>query len=695
MRNLLLCFAVALLAWGCKDGGTNSSVATSIAISPGTVALDAVGATRVVRAAVSDQNGNPMPGAALSWSSSSAAATVAGLGGDSARVTAVGNGAATVTATSGSASGTAGVQVTQVATNLQKAGGDAQTGVVGSLLPVAIQVRVRDRLNAPVAGVTVSFGVIGGGTLSSLTAVSGADGIASVTWTLGTSVGVVQQVTASAAGVDPVPFLATVTAGPPAAATKEAGDNQTAGHGTAVAVAPRVVVRDAFNNPIAGVTVQFAVSGGGGAVAGGTQTTDANGSATVGGWTLGPASGANTLTATFPGTAIPAVVFTATGAKPGTLAVAGGNNQAVMAGTVVSIAPSVVVRDPGGNPLVGETVRFTVTTGDGMVGSATATTNASGVASAGSWRMGDVGGLNTLTATVDGLTAAPVVFRGIGCFGGGAGYTLTLCFTTPMTASQRTVFQNAAAKWGTVITGDLADINGTVPSGTCGSGTPTVTLNFDDLVIIAGVEAIDGPGGVLGSAGPCLIRNTGSLPILGVMRFDAADVANMEANGSFGSVILHEMGHVIGIGTLWSTFGLLQNPSSAGSALDTHFTGTNGIAGFNAIGGNGYTAGQKVPVENTGGAGTMNGHWRETVLGRELMTGFLNAGSNPMSLLTVRSLTDMGYAVDVNAAEAFTISPAIRADGPTSGTRIKLHNDLYTGPVYRMDRQGRLTRVRN
>ena len=692
-RNLLLCSAVALLAWGCKDGGTTPSVATSVAVSPGSVTFDAVGATRVVHAAVADQDGDPMPGAALSWSSSSAAVTVAGAGGDSAIVTAAGNGAATVTATSGSASGTASAQVTQVATNMQKAGGDAQTGVVGTALPVAIQARVRDRLNAPVAGVTVSFGVIGGGTVSSPTAVTGADGIASVTWTLGTSVGVVQQVTASAAGMDPLPFLATVVAGAPASAIKAAGDNQTAGRGTALSVAPRVVVRDAFSNPVAGVSVQFSVSGGGGSVTGATQTTDATGSATVGGWTLGPASGANTLTATFPGTAVAAVVFAATGATPGTMAIAGGNNQAVMAGALVGTAPSVLVRDGGGNPLAGQTVSFTVTAGDGTVGNATATTNASGVASAGSWRMGATGGLNTLTATVDGLTAAPVVFRGVGCFGGGAGYALTLCFTTPMTASQRTVFQNAATRWGSVITGDVPDVTGTVPAGTCGSGTPSLNLTFDDLVIFAGIESIDGPGGILGSAGPCLIRTVGSLPILGVMRFDVADMANLEANGNFGSVILHEMGHVLGIGTLWSTFGLLQNPSSAGSPLDTYFSGTNAIAGFNSIGGNTYSAGQKVPVENGGGAGTMNGHWRESVLANELMTGYLTGSTQPMSLVTVRSLTDLGYAVDVTAADAFTLSLALRAEGPTTG--IKLHNDLYTGPLYAMDRQGRLTRLRN
>ena len=32
------------------------------------------------------------------------------------------------------------------------------------------------------------------------------------------------------------------------------------------------------------------------------------------------------------------------------------------------------------------------------------------------------------------------------------------------------------------------------------------------------------------------------------MRFDIDDTANMEADGTFEGVILHEMGHVIGVG---------------------------------------------------------------------------------------------------------------------------------------------------
>ncbi|CAN0526363.1 unnamed protein product, partial [Scytosiphon promiscuus] len=69
------------------------------------------------------------------------------------------------------------------------------------------------------------------------------------------------------------------------------------------------------------------------------------------------------------------------------------------------------------------------------------------------------------------------------------------------------------------------------------------------LLISATLEAIDGVNGVLGSAGPTRIwSGCRSISSLGTMRFDIADIDSMEQNGIFEGVILHEMGHVIGVG---------------------------------------------------------------------------------------------------------------------------------------------------
>jgi hypothetical protein len=100
-----------------------------------------------------------------------------------------------------------------------------------------------------------------------------------------------------------------------------AGNDQSAAVGTAVAIAPSVAVRDAFNNPVAGVSVTFAVASGGGTVDPVTAvTTNASGIAAVTSWTLGTAAGTNTLTATSDGLTGNPITFTAT-ATPETVTI--------------------------------------------------------------------------------------------------------------------------------------------------------------------------------------------------------------------------------------------------------------------------------------------------------------------------------------------------------------------------------------
>ncbi len=117
--SLLAVAALAGLVWaaGCGDGATEPPAPspdptrpTTVAVSPSTAELTAVGATVQLTVEVRDQNGNALAGATVTWASSApAVATVSSAG----LVTAAGNGTATITATAGPASGTATVTVAQ------------------------------------------------------------------------------------------------------------------------------------------------------------------------------------------------------------------------------------------------------------------------------------------------------------------------------------------------------------------------------------------------------------------------------------------------------------------------------------------------------------------------------------------------------------------------------------------------------
>ncbi len=74
--------------------------------------------------------------------------------------------------------------------------------------------------------------------------------------------------------------------------------SQTASPGTDVPEPPSVIVRDQNGVPLAGASVTFAVTAGGGTVTGGTVATNAAGVATAGAWTVGSVEGTNTVVAT-------------------------------------------------------------------------------------------------------------------------------------------------------------------------------------------------------------------------------------------------------------------------------------------------------------------------------------------------------------------------------------------------------------
>lgn len=247
-------------------------------------------------------------------------------------------------------------------------------------------------------------------------------------------------------------------------------------------------------------------------------------------------------------------------------------------------------------------------------------------------------------------------------------------FDESFTTSQRAAFVDAADRWEELVVGDLEDVTVDLPaSGSCGVGEPAYAGTIDDLLIYA-TSFTDGVGGLLGSAGPCLYRSSGTnagTNLVGIMRFDTADLADLEAQGALVDVIVHEMGHVLGIGTNWEFppyFDLLDYLASDGATRcrnaggflrDPTFIGTSGVAAWSALGGSGA-----VPVEETGGPGTQCGHWDEEVFGSELMTGYLNVGGpNPLSAMTVRSLEDIGLTVDPSAADPYALpsGAALRA----------------------------------
>lgn len=416
--------------------------------------------------------------------------------------------------------------------------------------------------------------------------------------------------------------------------------------GTVVTPSPTFVVRNAAGDALANVPVSVIITRGNGTLSEAPARTS-SGATAIGQWTIDTLAVVNEVTIVA-GSAPPVRISLRGVAGPPASVSADANALHGFAGDFLNSLFALRVRDRYGNPVAGAGVQLTVSKGGGDVSPQTVLTDANGIASGIAWRLGRLGGEQRLVASVGPLSAEIDAsirsgFRPVIRPHGAIPQTLLNALTT------------AADRLQASIIGDVSDVPVlNFDMSRCGMQGITLNETVDDLVIFALVTPIDGVGRVLASAGPCVLRTQSRFPVIGVMRFDADDLDALASNGRLGAVALHEMLHVIGIGTLWRAKDLVVGSGTQ----DPRFIGPRAAAECLAAGGFHVCGDGRVPVENSGGSGTVDVHWRESAFDREVMTGFVeSSGDMPLSGITLASLEDLGYAINLLSADPFQVPP--------------------------------------
>lgn len=467
--------------------------------------------------------------------------------------------------------------------------------------------------------------------------------------------------------------------------------------GLTLSTTPTFSVKDAGGNTLGGVGIAVAVTAGGGTLSGVPTTTLSGAPTPIGTWTLGKTAGLNTVTITVG--ALAPLVISVTGAPgpPTSIAVISGAGQAAFAGTIVGNSVVASLRDQFNNGVPGAVITFAVIAGGGSITPATVVADANGNATGGAWRLGKSAIAQVLSITGGGFSASAAATTS-------TAFDIDLrFFGPPMPSEAAAAFTDAAARIRAAITGDILDVdfpiitaNQGIDITVCGPTGVLVNELVDDLIIYATVVSIDGPGKVLASAGPCIRRSaiTGGFAVVGVMRFDADDIGGLITSGRLNDVILHEMMHVVGFGTNWSAKSLLQ---AAGSS-DPRFTGPSALGACSSLGGSLFCA-AGVPVENTGGPGTADAHWRESIFDAELMTGFVEAPGIPMpfSNVTLQQFADEGYFVNPGATDPFLLNGGpVPLRGPSSNLMIGGDGqswEIVAKPLLEVSRAGGVRRL--
>lgn len=350
---------------------------------------------------------------------------------------------------------------------------------------------------------------------------------------------------------------------------------------------------------------------------------------------------------------------------PARLRVLAGDAAAAPAGTVPPQGIRIRVEDQSGQGVPGVIVTAEVVEGGGeVIGQSTAVSDASGEVTTPTWRLGRsalpqrlrlASGTASAEETATVATSFDISLRFVGA--------------QPVSPEHRRSFERAVARVRGLVTGDLPPVNATASEfelDDCGvEGAGRLDEVIDDVLILAAVGPIDGPRGVLAQAGPCLVRTGGDrLTAVGVMSFDAEDLGVFLQGAAFEDVIAHEIIHVLGFGTLWRERGLVL----AADTEDPRYAGLQGHHG--CLASSWATAcGGAIALEAGGGTGTALGHWRESVFGDELLTGYYGSRGSVLSTMTAGAMRDLGFTVNTAAADvALPLlsprDPALRNEAP-------------------------------
>ncbi len=242
-------------------------------------------------------------------------------------------------------------------------------------------------------------------------------------------------------------------------------------------------------------------------------------------------------------------------------------------------------------------------------------------------------------------------------------FDIELVFGAGFTASQIATIEAAARRWEQIIVGDLPDV---VYNGE----------TIDDIRITVDVDAIDGPGSILAVGGTSFANlrdDADRLPFLSFVIFDEADMISMENNNLLFDVAIHEMGHALGfLSQYWQIpeKNLLdfENPTSP------IFTGSTATAEYNALFG---VNANGVPLQSTGN-NMAGGHWDQGTFGNEVMTPFIGTPPMPLSRVTAAAMQDLGYVVNLNAADPYAPGMAPVNGNPSFQSS---GGQLLTGPA--------------
>jgi hypothetical protein len=604
-------------------------------------------------------------------------------------------GAATITGTVGGLAITnnAIVQLTAGTASKYLVTSNNSTPVAGTT--VTIRAQLADASNNPIAtaGNAVTFSSTGGGSFVGANPVAtDATGVAQITFTTSLTTSS-HTITATSPG--PLTGQSAAIVSTAGSAANYTVTPATTGPPAGSAVTISAQLRDANGNTLAqpGQNVDWSLSNGNGSFSGSAtavSTTDNSGIATV---TLTASSTAGVSTqvrANFGSSpaGISAVVTTVSGAAA-QLALSAGNGQSANVGTAVATPPAVLVTDANGNAVAGVQVTFAVASGGGSASGLLQLTNASGIATVGSWTLGNTIGPNSLTATAPGLVGSPFTFNATSLGTAALSVTQHGNEAGPVNIVY-TVTLSAANTTGAPITFDVANSGGTATSGpdftafggaaaisvANGATTGTLTVTVLNDALVEGTETVQ-----------ATISNPSSAS---VSLTGASATANIAEGGATAALSVTTQGNEAGPVDIVYTVTLSKtNTTGAPITFDVSNSGGTATSGsdFTAFGGVGA-----ISVANGATTGTLTVTVANDALLEATETVQATISNASSASITITGASATANITDNDAATAaLTVTTQGSEAGPTSivyTVTLSATNNTGTGIAFDVTNSG-------
>ena len=246
-------------------------------------------------------------------------------------------------------------------------------------------------------------------------------------------------------------------------------------------------------------------------------------------------------------------------------------------------------------------------------------------------------------------------------------YTISNSSSYVMTADDYTIIQDSFDKWDSLVQPNPRFTNGY---------TIDVSFNISTLGtgILGGAQVLTAYyfgtytfGNAYTAHGKITMNSTYLNTLKTSIRTDG--------KSSFYHVMLHEIGHILGIGTYWNMSGSPVIGYLDGSETKYYYTGEHAVREYKSYIPEIQDTIVGLPIEDNGGSGTQNVHPEEGEEGtassdnryingyfhpgldNELMSGWMESypDSTPLSRITLGFLEDMGFIVNYNQVDDYQI----------------------------------------